>query len=242
MRRRGQQPGGLGTEAGAAVEGRTATELDAENAGDAPDACLDALSPAGPRTQRPRGRWGRGRWGRGRGKDDFHETSTDTDKSRREARGAPLDSFSCLPNQARSGPSLSWRPKELGQGRRQGRQTHGACLQLRQGHSGALWGRGAGGGAEGRCEWRGSFLLCILKDGKGVHPSILRGNHGVRRVWGKHALAGVRDGLQGEGGRGEALAVSGRQGRPKGRSRRARCRERQPRDYRLCMALAATAS
>ena len=86
------------------------------------------------------------------------------------------------------------------------------------GGQGTPLGRGVVAG-RCRCDWRGSFLLRILKDGKGVHPSILRGNHRVRRVWGKHALAGVRDGLQGEGGRREALAVSGRRGRPKGRSR-----------------------
>lgn len=39
----------------------------------------------------------------------------------------------------------------------------------------------------------GSFLMRILKGGKGVHPSILRGNGRVSRVWGKHALAGGTD-------------------------------------------------
>lgn len=69
---------------------------------------------------------------------------------------------------------------------------------------------------------------------KGCPPEHLKGEpRGQTCVGGKHTLAGVRDGLQGEGGRGEALAVSGRQGRPKGRSRRARCRERQPRDSRV---------
>lgn len=69
-----------------------------------------------------------------------------------------------------------------------GRRTHGAFSCC--GAAAELY---AGGGRVGHtrgCEWRGSFLLRILKDGKGVPPSILRGNDRVSRVWGKHALAG----------------------------------------------------
>lgn len=73
---------------------------------------------------------------------------------------------------------------------------------------------------------------------KGCPPEHLKGGTTGSDVCGANTpLAGVRDGLQGEGGRGEALAVSG--GKADQRVAAAELGpERQPRGLPLCMALA----